>query len=121
MPHIVLEYSRNLSDSGDWPSVLRELHGAVGDTESFETHRIKSRAMALDTYRVASGDGTAFVHATIVFSPGRSETLRRELGQRLLDILANEVTSADLDISRSVEIRQFEPEMYLTDRGPRST
>lgn len=121
MPHIVLEYSSNLSDCGDWPAVLEKLHGAVGDTESFETHRIKSRAIALDTYRVASGEGTGFVHATVAFSPGRSETLRRELGGHLLALLASEVTSAELDISRSVEIRQFEPEMYFSDRGARTT
>lgn len=120
MPHIVLEYSSNLSDNGDWPAILEKLHGTVGDTESFETHRIKSRAIALDTYRVASGDGTGLVHATVIFAPGRSEALRRELAQRLLGILKSEVRSAQLDISRSVEVRQFEPDMYFTDRGPRT-
>ena len=48
-------------------------------------------------------------------SPGRNEALRVELGQRLLDLLLNEVKPDGVKVSRSIEIRQFEPQMYFND------
>ena len=56
------------------------------------------------------------MHATVLFSPGRPETLRRELVKKLLAIIIGEVGSAPGSFSTSVEVRQFEPGMYATER-----
>jgi len=115
VPHIVLEYSDDIAARCDVARVLGRLHEAVAVTESFVRDRIKSRAVACATFRVGSGHPKHFVHASVVFSPGRAEDVRRELGARLLDILVTETSSLGSDLSRSVEIRQFEPGMYFTD------
>jgi 5-carboxymethyl-2-hydroxymuconate isomerase len=113
MPHIILEYSSNLGDAG-----LSHLLDALGDTESFESDRIKSRAVRCDTYYVGA-DRRGFVHATVLFSPGRPEALRRQVGRRLLDIMRSDAALRGADVATSVEIRQFEPGMYITERDRR--
>lgn len=115
MPHIILEYSTNLGDDDALRKLLDKLHGELGDTESFEWDRIKSRTLRCETYHVGK-DRRGFVHATILFSPGRPEAMRQELARRLLDILMADATLGGADIAKSVEIRQFEPGMYLTER-----
>ncbi|MBV8069678.1 MAG: hypothetical protein JO270_07225 [Acidobacteriaceae bacterium] len=70
-------------------SLLDGLHDALGDTESFESERIKSRAVRCETYHVGA-DRRGFVHATVLFSPGRPEALKREVARRLLDIMRSD-------------------------------
>jgi len=115
MPHIILEYSSNLGDDDGLSSLLDRLHEALGDTESFESDRIKSRAVRCDTYYIGS-DRRGFVHATVLFSPGRTEALRRQVGRRLFEIMRNDAALGGADVAISVEIRQFEPGMYITER-----
>ncbi len=115
MPHIVLEYSHKLEQSVDFKSVLETLHQALGEVESFETDRIKSRAIPLDQFLVGREKDREFVHVALSFSSGRREILRIQLGRRLLDILMDDVCPPGIKVSRSVEVRQFEPEMYFND------
>ncbi|MBV8198612.1 MAG: hypothetical protein JO263_10780 [Candidatus Eremiobacteraeota bacterium] len=116
MPHIILEYSSNLSSDAAMNQLLGKLHDTLGGIESFETDRIKSRALRFDAYRIGADDHRGFVHATVLFSPGRPEALRRELVKKLLTIIMSDVRSAPGSFSTSVEIRQFEPGMYATER-----
>jgi 5-carboxymethyl-2-hydroxymuconate isomerase len=115
VPHIILEYSSNLGDDAGLAHLLDSLHAALGDTESFESERIKSRAIRCDTYHVGT-ERRGFVHATVLFSPGRPEALRRQVVRRLLDIMRSDSVMGGADVATSVEVRQFEPGMYLTER-----
>ena len=115
MPHIILEYSSNLGDDAALAKLLDKLHAALGHTESFESDRIKSRTLRCETYHVGK-DRRGFIHATVLFSPGRPEGVRQELAKRMLDILMSDATLGGADIAKSVEIRQFEPGMYITER-----
>ncbi|HVR47923.1 MAG TPA: 5-carboxymethyl-2-hydroxymuconate isomerase [Candidatus Binatia bacterium] len=119
MPHLILEYSSNLSSDAAMNQLLGKLHDALGSIESFESDRIKSRALRFNAYRIGADDRRGFVHATVLFSPGRPEALRRELVKKLLTIIISEVRSASGSFSSSVEIRQFEPGMYATERDER--
>ena len=114
MPHLILEFSENVREVVVSTSLLEKLHRALGETESFELDRIKSRAVELQSFVVGNrGEESALVHATVVFSRGRSEPVRRVLGERLLAMLPSGGGNGSLPISRSVEIRQFEEGMYF--------
>lgn len=115
MPHIILEYSSNLGDEGSLSHLLDRLHAALGDTESFDSERIKSRAVRCETYHV-SVERRGFMHATVLFSPGRPENLRSQVARRLLDIMRSDSVLGGDDVATSVEVRQFEPGMYITER-----
>lgn len=115
MPHIILEYSSNLGDDACLARLLDRLHGALGDTESFDFERIKSRAVRCETYHVST-ERRGFMHATLLFSPGRPEALRSQVARRLLDIMRGDSDLGGPDVATSVEVRQFEPGMYVTER-----
>jgi hypothetical protein len=55
------------------------------------------------------------VHVAISFSSRRDEEIRKALGQAVLKVLLQRIGGPDLKVSRSVEIRQFEPGMYFND------
>ncbi|MFY9663202.1 MAG: hypothetical protein WAL67_09570 [Candidatus Cybelea sp.] len=63
MPHIILEYSSNLSNDALVNQLLGKLHDTLGGIESFETDRIKSRALRFDAYKIGTDDHRGFVHA----------------------------------------------------------
>jgi 5-carboxymethyl-2-hydroxymuconate isomerase len=115
MPHIILEYSSNLGDDAGLAHLLDNLHDALGDTESFDSERIKSRAVRCETFHVSS-ERRGFLHATVLFSPGRPDALRRQLARRLLDIMRSDSVVGGADVATSVEVREFEPGMYITER-----
>ena len=116
MPHIILEYSPNATDAP--AALLDRLHRALGDDKSVQAERVKSRAIAVDTYLVGTDGPRGFVHATVLLSDGRPAEMRRELGARLLAVLGREACPPGVELARSVEIRQFEPGMYFTDFEP---
>ena len=66
--------------------------------------------------RASNPNGSRAVHVTVLFSPGRPEALRRQVARRLLDILRSDSVMGGADVATSVEIRQFEPGMYITER-----
>lgn len=68
-----------------------------------------------DTFLLGA-DRRGFMHVTALFSPGRPEDLRRALVHRLLGILKSEAGTLGESVATSVEIRQFEPGMYVTER-----
>ena len=115
MPHIVLEYSTRLAERCDIDRLLLELHGMLGMHPSFETDRIKSRAIPIAQRIVGSDPNREFVHVAISFSRRRDEETRKALGQAILNVLLQRIGGPDLKVSRSVEIRQFEPGMYFND------
>ena len=115
MPHLVLEYSSNLAHVVDFSQLLKDLHCTLGSVESFETDRIKSRAIEIDRFYVGRERDRGFAHVSLVFSAGRNRALRRDLGEQILDKLMTGVAPEGVKVSRSIEIRQFESGMYLND------
>lgn len=116
MPHIILEYSNNVGRQLDCEQLLTGLHHALSQFETFEYDRIKSRAIPVNIYVVGQSD-TAFLHTTVAFSQGRSKSLREKIGNRLLEEIQIVLTDAHCraQVAHSVEIRQFEENMYFRD------
>jgi 5-carboxymethyl-2-hydroxymuconate isomerase len=115
MPHIIVEYSAKLAERVDMQRLLLELHALLGKVPTFETDRIKTRAHPIAQRVVGSDPNREFVHVALSFSSGRAEGIRRALGQDILNVLLQRIGGPGLTVSRSVEIRQFEPRMYFND------
>lgn len=81
MPHLTLEYSRNLGLFSP-RRALRAINEAMFDSGLFSEPDIKSRAIPFDTVQI--GVKTAlrgFVHLRIALLAGRSEEERRQLAE----------------------------------------
>jgi 5-carboxymethyl-2-hydroxymuconate isomerase len=93
MPHLTIEYSANLRDSGRFAQLCE----ALGKTLAAQTADgkavyplggIRVRAYAADTWYIANGAAdNAFVHLSLKVATGRSEATRKATGDALFDVL----------------------------------
>lgn len=89
MPHLTLEYTNNL-DAINAGSILLALNHTLVSSGHFNEMDIKSRAIALDTWRV--GISTAqhgFVHVKLAILSGRSAEVKSALSAALLRVLSD--------------------------------
>jgi 5-carboxymethyl-2-hydroxymuconate isomerase len=88
MPHLTLEYTRNLEPAGEWDALFDRLHRVLADVGGISIGNCKSRAAARHVYYVGDGtDENGFVHLEVRFLEGRSDELKGELGRALLEVL----------------------------------
>lgn len=84
MPHLTLEYSRNLI-SLDVPSALTRASEAMFDSGLFNEPDIKCRAHCCEVFRIGVRPmPRSFIHVHIAMMPGRSEEERKELADAVL-------------------------------------
>ncbi len=114
MPHLILEYSENLSDHMDVPVVLQRLHETMSDVPTIDLHRIKSRAYKVDTYIVGDYDDTnQMVHLTVKLMEGRDVALRHDIADSLHKVISSHLLE-DLNCQITVEIQELEKATYAT-------
>jgi 5-carboxymethyl-2-hydroxymuconate isomerase len=114
MPHLTVEYTRNLSGI-DMPALLLKLNQALAACGQFEEERdIKSRGLALDHFLVgSSADPRGFVHAKLAILSGRTEVVKRQLSEQLLDVLKAHVPCPHfMDLQLCVEIQEISRAVY---------
>lgn len=113
MPHLILHHTVNL-DGFDADAALAAANRALVDSGHFEDVAIKSRAIALDHYRIGSADsGHGFVHATLKVLPGRSDDVRAALGRDVHDALLPCLPALDLHCQLCVEVVELQAATYI--------
>ena len=55
MPHFIAEYTDNIEQQADLPSLFEKVHHVLGDTGVFPLGGIRSRGVRLDSWRMADG------------------------------------------------------------------
>ena len=89
MPHFILEYSANLEEDLDLDGLFKSLHETAMETGVFALGGVRFRAHRCDHYLVADGDSdNAFVHLTARIGRRRDPDVRREVGEKIFDALA---------------------------------
>src|SRR5208283_5812574 len=90
MPHLIIEYSRNLEDQIDIGDLAREVHEAALASGVFEVGAVRTRTEPRDVYVIADGHPeNAFVALTVRIASGRSAETRKRLGQTIFDAVCN--------------------------------
>ena len=99
MPHLTLEYTTNLDHFAP-EAALAGLNQAMLDSALFGESDIKSRAVAVSTYKVGTADAArAFIHIRCALLAGRSDEQRC---QAWIDRQLGKVEAAVLAISRDL-------------------
>ena len=113
MPHLILHHTANI-DGFDPRAALAAANRALVDSGHFEDVAIKSRALALDQYRIGNADdGHGFVHATLKVMPGRPEDVRAALARDVHDALASCLPALDLHCQLCVEVVELQAATYI--------
>ena len=115
MPHNVLEYSANIPKLDSYAPLFSELHRILNEIGGIRLGNCKSRARAAEDFFIGDGKtGNAFIHLDVEFVIGRSEAVKRQIGQQCLDVLKKyyaEQLNDDLQIT--VNIRDIALDFYF--------
>jgi 5-carboxymethyl-2-hydroxymuconate isomerase len=113
MPHLTLEYTDNLLVDVDFGDLFARVHAVLAEA-GIRIGNCKSRAVRLDTYRVGDGEPVAFVHADLRLLEGRSPDVKRQIGERVLDILKERYDpQGSEEIQITVETRDISRDAYF--------
>lgn len=117
MPHLVLDHSPNLRDSGDFPTLCRQLAQTLvqwRDEAGQPVYPIggtRVRAIAVDACCIGDGalPDAAYVHASFKVGAGRSEATLRATAAALFDVMRTHF-AAEFErrpLALSLELAEF--------------
>jgi len=112
MPHIIIEYSAELGDVLDIQKLLMQLHNVAMENPNLPIGGLRSRAHGVKDYHVGDGKkGREFIYMTIRLAQGRTNEVRRSIGEALFKVLTDftqEHMNAGKPLSLGLEIQEIE-------------
>ena len=116
MPHLTLEYSPNVLVEADFTDLFRKLHAILSRTGGIRLENCKSRAYVARECFIGSGaQAGGFIHLDIRFLEGRSDEIKRAIGEETRDTLMTwfQASVDTLDLQITVEVRDIERSFYF--------
>ena len=110
MPQITLEYTSNVQNASDWDILVEQVHKIISKIVGTDIDNCKSRLLEQTRYFIGDGSGKmAFVHLHVAILEGRSEVLKQELGNMLLNLLQTTLLpeNSQHKLQITVEIRDI--------------
>ncbi|WP_226645383.1 5-carboxymethyl-2-hydroxymuconate Delta-isomerase [Microbulbifer variabilis] len=108
MPHLVIEYAKNLEERISVAALISSAQEAMHSSGLFASHTIKTRAKAYEQF-IAGEHGDSFIHAEIRLLAGRNKREREALSSAVFNCLCQ---FADGVPAVSVEVREMDPSCY---------
>lgn len=110
MPQITVDYSAELDDTFDRRGFALALHPLVAETVTTKVAACKTRFRRVDESVVADAvTGDAILHISIGLLPGRSDEIKAQLTESVLELLAAHIKPADdLTVHASAETRDLD-------------
>jgi 5-carboxymethyl-2-hydroxymuconate isomerase len=114
MPHIIVEYSDNLTASIVMPLLLEKLAKKAVETGAFPLGGVRVRAHRCEDYVVADNlPENAFVHVWVRIGTGRDLATRKQAGQALFDVLSDHLKPifAERPLTIGLEMQELHPDL----------
>lgn len=109
MPHIIVEYSKNLEDQMQVGEMLIDMHEAL-TAQGIDKARIKTRGIAVDHAVVGDkGADGAIAHATLLLLEGRDLETKKQYGDAIHKVM---VGAAPQNCAVTLEIRDMVKDTY---------
>ena len=116
MPHLVLQYSKNVDQDINFGELFSQLHEILANVGGVNLDACKSRAIGFENYCIAQGEANnAFVHLDVRIFEGRSVDLKQEIGRQILSLL-REFYSPSIEkhnMQITVELQDIQRECYF--------
>ncbi len=116
MPHIIIEYSANLTELTDIDALVAAVHQAALYDGLPALNALRTRAVARDHYRIADGDPAyGFVAVTARIGPGRDPQAVERFLTRLIDTVDETLAPllGDHPVALSAEIQLIDPDLRI--------
>ena len=112
MPHIIIEYSENMRQKIELPTLIHRVHDAAIATGVFPAGGTRTRGEARTDYRIADGHpDNGFVHLSVRVGHGRSEALLHQAGQAIFDTVTAHLKTVfdNTPLAISMDIQEIHP------------
>lgn len=116
MPHLRLEYSKNIKETIDPKKLFSSCHQILVDTINVDILRCQSRAACCDVFHVGKGSSQeAFIYLEIKLMEGRTFPKLQELGSLMLKNLENyfAISLKELKVQMAVRIVELSSDRYF--------
>lgn len=106
MPHIIVEYSDDLSVEPQ--SLIKGLHDSLAAQDTVTHAAITARATPIKYCSVGEDEHpNSFVHILVKLLPGRSDELRAKMTKGLQETARSHITDSSVNISvETIELHQ---------------
>ena len=102
MPHLTLEFTRNLGPLTPEPRLFAGLHDLLESTAGIRKENCKSRWRVIDDWLIGGEEGeAAFVHLSVRFLEGRSDRAKERFGRGALELLRSPFAAAETAMMKS--------------------
>ena len=112
MPHIIVEYTKNIKVVANIPALLQKINETlIAEGDVFPIGGLRARAIELADYYIADGTADdAFVHVTLKIGAGRSEAVKKSAGDQLFKMIEAHFSLLfeERFLALSMEIYEFE-------------
>ena len=112
MPHIIVEYSKGVSEVFDVDKLIEDLHDCAMNIEALPVGGLRVRANESAFMRVGDGKfDRNFIYIIIRLGQGRSDDVKRDIGERLFATLTDftqDAFSSGKALSLGLEIQEIE-------------
>lgn len=118
MPHLTIEYTRNLEDGFALEQTLHDVNATLLDSGQIkENTDLKSRAVPLDRSVVGAAGGLhGFVYCVLRVLPGRTDEVKAALTERIARVLRERIPRpAGMVVQLSVEIVEMHKPSYVKE------
>lgn len=114
MPHLTIEFSSNTPPFNQL-ALLQACNKTLADSGQFTEIDIKSRTVRHDTFVVGTAsEPRAFVYAHLALLNGRAPDIKRDLAQRLHQVLVQFFpSSGGINLQLSVELQDMDRDCFL--------
>lgn len=114
MPHVILEYSDNLTQFNPNQALLAINQALVESSDSIQEEAIKSRAYPATHYVMGTQpENRAFIHVSLYLLQGRDISTKQRISQNVIEILQNSLTEHPyLEVQLTLNIMDMDTEVY---------
>ena len=112
MPHMIVEYSRNIEDMIGTKNLFEKMCDMGVETGVFARTGIRVRGEARDCYHIADGHPeNAFVHTILRVGHGRDEATLKDAGDRIYAVICDHLAALaeTRALNISMEIQEIHP------------
>ncbi|HXG99302.1 MAG TPA: 5-carboxymethyl-2-hydroxymuconate Delta-isomerase [Sphingomicrobium sp.] len=113
MPQVLIEYSQNVADIFDARGLALRLHQEMAPIIDSPPEEWKTRLIELEKTVIGDGsDNQAMIHVDVRILTGRSDVVKRRLGEAVLILAKAAVERTELKLQITVEVRELDRPNY---------
>ncbi|MAC91934.1 MAG: 5-carboxymethyl-2-hydroxymuconate isomerase [Woeseiaceae bacterium] len=122
MPHLTIEYSKNIESNIEINDLVQAMHNSAASIDALPIGGLRTRAVARKYFLVADGHSSnTFVNVVLRIAPGRSDSIKKEAGERLFLTLKKFFSefSDSNPVALSFEIQELDANLRWKDSNIR--